>query len=205
MSVTGLLPCRLNNPNSFIFFPRSCFPNLWSFSLPSPWMPSSWLLTMLCPKLDVEPFPTLSGADRLFRAFSLHTPKQRFFEGQGWGNFIPCMTVWLPQPQVHDPLLSQMRCPAHTDQAQEELRRGSSPPALTMELQGRQLQGRSRSRQGREGKAARSAEHWQPSSQGTGEQDMLQAGFLWWSGNQLWFLTPYSTKPDQTASSTAQL
>lgn len=113
--------------------------------------------------------------------------------------------VWLPQPQVHDPLLSQMRCPAHTDQAQEELRWGSSPPALTMELQGHQLQGRSRSRQGREGKAARSAEHWQPSSQGTGEQDMLQAGFLWWSGNQLWFLTPYSTKPGQTASSTAQL
>lgn len=85
MSVTGLLPCRLNNPNSFIFFPRSCFPNLWSFSLPSPWMPSSWLLTMLCPKLDVEPFPTLSGVDRLFRAFSLHTSKQRLFRGAGMG------------------------------------------------------------------------------------------------------------------------
>lgn len=42
MSVSGLLLCRLNNSNSFIFT-RSCFSNLWSFSLPPPWTPSSWL------------------------------------------------------------------------------------------------------------------------------------------------------------------
>lgn len=86
--------------------------------------------------------------------------------------------AWCLRSQVYDPLH-----PAHTDQAWEKLSWGSSP----MELPRLQLQGGSRGRQGREGKAARSAEHWQPSSQGTEEQDMLQAALCWWSGNQLWF------------------
>lgn len=114
MSVTGLVPCRLNNPHSFIFFPRSCFPNLSSFFLPSPWTPSSWLLTVLCPKLDIKPFQTLSRVGGLFRAFSLHTLKQGFFEEHGWGTLVPRMTVWHLCSQVCDPFPSQMRCPAHT-------------------------------------------------------------------------------------------
>lgn len=61
MPLIGLLPCRLNNPNSFIFLPRWCFPNLWWLSLPSLWTPSSWLLTVLYPKLGAEPLPMPSG------------------------------------------------------------------------------------------------------------------------------------------------
>lgn len=123
MSVIGLVPCRLNKPYSFIFFPRSCFPNLPSFFLPSPWTPPSWLLTALCPKLDVKPFQTLKGVEELFHAFSLHTLKQCFPEEHGWGRgtLVSCMTLWHLKSQVCNPFPSQMCCPAHMDEAWEDL------------------------------------------------------------------------------------
>lgn len=81
----------------------------------TPWMSSSWLLTVLCPKLDAEPCPALSGADGLFCAFSRNSKPVLFLKGQGRRNFVPSMTVRHPQSRTYDPLRSEMCCPAHTE------------------------------------------------------------------------------------------
>lgn len=157
MPLIGLLPCRLNNPNSFIFLPRWCFPNLWSLSLPFLWTPSSWLLTVLYPKLGAEPLP--SPADGVFQIFSQHIPEQWLFCGKAH-SAIPLLTATL-------------FCKHRSGLGAAKL--GLFP----MPRQGCQQQGGSPGMQGREGKATSSAQPQQHSSRGKGEQDTLQAGFFW--------------------------
>lgn len=197
MSFTGLVPCRLNNPHSFIFFPRSCFPNLSSFFLPSPWTPSSWLLTVLCPKLDVKPFQTLNGVEGLFCVFSLHILKQCFFEECGWGALFPCTTVWHLRSQVRDPFPSQMRCPVHMDQAWEDLSWDTSLQAWSPAP-------------GSEPKQAGEQKKSCPLSRALAAQvpGVRREGYVTgWFPLLVWeppvnFLPPYSTKPGQTATPT---
>lgn len=180
----GLLPCRLNNPNSFIFLPRWCFPNLWWLSLPSLWTPSSWLLTVLYPKLGAEPLPTPSG----------------------WGisdifSTYPRMMLVLGGELTLQSLYSQPRCPASTDQVWEQRSWGSFP------CQGRDASSRVGAQACRGGRAKPPAQHSPSSTAPRGEERrthwrLVSSGGLGASCN---FLTPYSTKPGLTTCSTAPL
>lgn len=198
MSVTGLVPsCRLNNPYAFIFFPRSCFPNLSSFFLLSPWTPPSWLLTALCPKLDVKPFQTLKGVEELFHAFSLHTLKQCFTEelGWGWGTLAPCMTVWHLQSQVCNPFPSQMCCPAHGP-GLGGFELGHFPTGLVTSSRVRTEAGR-----GSKEKLPTQQSTGSPGARGEKRRTWHRFSLLIWEPAVI-FLPPYSTKPGQTITPT---
>lgn len=75
----------------------------------TPWTSSSWLLTVLCPKLDVEPCPALRGVDGLFCAFSRRTPNQCLFWRGRDGETL--FLLWLYDTQNLQPTIPfALRC-----------------------------------------------------------------------------------------------
>lgn len=148
-------------------------------------MPSSWLLTMLCPKLDVEPFPTLSGVRQVISCLFFTHPKTALFRGAGMGKLYSLYDCMIPTASgPRSPSLSDALSYAH----------GSGPGGLETGLfstgahdgaAGSPAPGSEPKQAGEGRKSCPLSRALAASSQGTGEQDMLQAGFLWWSGNQL--------------------
>lgn len=126
----------------------------------------------------------MNGVEGLFCAFSLHTLKQCFLEEHGYGSFILCMTVWHLWCQVCDPFPSQMRCPAHMDQAWEDLSWDTSLQAWSP------APGQNWSGQGIKRKAAHSAEHWQPRCQGREGRVTGWFSLLVWEPAVIFFYHP---------------
>lgn len=129
--------------------------------------------------------------EELFHAFSLHTLKQCFPEEHGWGRgtLVSCMTLWHLKSQVCNPFPSQMCCPAHMDEAWEDLSWDTSLQAWS-------------SAPGSEVKQAGDQKKSCPLSRALAAQvpgerrEGHDTGFLCWSGNQLWFFY-HPNQPNQ--------